>query len=391
MNSPHTPALEAEFARLNHLRFSPAIEARFETDEQEQRLRSSRLTVLVAVAVYDAFLVADWQIMSDMVGWLALMRLGIFTPLALLVFWMLPRMSKSWQIDAMTIGCTVLAVLFPTTAMVFSHSPYVLIYQFGSMVTITYFTLVQRVRFRMAVIGLVASLTVQFWCVALRPEIDAASYQFVVSFYLSGAALLLMGSFVLERTERHGFLERLRSELLIEHIERTARTDMLTGLSNRHHLAAVGKTFADGHESQPIAALMIDIDHFKRFNDTQGHLAGDRCIRAVADLIRQELERAGESEADRSVAFRFGGEEFLILLPGSNERRAAVLGEAIRRRLEAARIPHPAMGVGAWVTASLGVAACQQGEFSLDALVGAADAALYHAKRDGRNCLAMTA
>ncbi len=100
------------------------------------------------------------------------------------------------------------------------------------------------------------------------------------------------------------------------------------------------------------------------------------------------IEEAGGAPCH---AFRFGGEEFLLLLPGRDLLEGAALGEAIRRRLRANAIAHPAMGEEAIVTVSVGVAMCRVGSFSLDALVGAADAALYQAKRGGRDRLVMAA
>ncbi|RIY02693.1 GGDEF domain-containing protein [Aureimonas flava] len=393
MNAPQFPAIEAEFQRINRLRFSPSIEAVFNDDGLAHRKRVGRVTLVIGILIYDAFLFADWQTLPHLVGTLALARLCVFTPLCLAIMWLLPRTTTVRQIDAMTVFGTFAAVLLPTVIMTLSPTPQVLIYQFGSMITITYFSLVQRVRFWFAAWGLTLLVVAQIWCVSLVPSIDATSFLFVINFYVAGAVLLMTGSYILERTERHGFLERLRAEYLVEHIERTARTDLLTGLSNRHHLAAVASEIARTatRGDAPIAALMIDIDHFKKLNDTQGHIAGDHCIRSVADVVRETLEGAAGDVSGRYHAFRFGGEEFLVLLPDTTLAEAAVHGDAIRRRLQAARIPHPAMGEEAVVTVSVGVAACRMADFSLDALVGAADAALYRAKRDGRDRLAMAA
>lgn len=387
-SSPYTPTIKAELSRLNRLQFSPDVEARFDLEGVHHGKRVGRITLVMGTVIYDAFLYADWQLVPDVAHWLLILRFGVFTSLALLILCLLPHTTKTWQIDTMAVLGTVVGVLIPIVTMLFSQSPYVLIYQFGSMITVTYFTLVQRVRVRMAALGLALVLIIQLFCVALRPEIDSPSFHFVVNFYLSGSILLLMGSFVLERTERHSFLERLHGELLLEHIERTARTDLLTGLSNRHHLEEVGQALSAMNQDVPIAAMMIDIDHFKRFNDSQGHLAGDRCIRNVADLIGDELRLLQQEGVQ---AFRFGGEEFLVVLPDWDKRQAFVLGEAIRHRLKSAAIPHPAMGENAQVTVSLGVAARRSHDFSLDTLIGKADAALYRAKQAGRNRLVVAA
>lgn len=390
-NVPNTLSIDREFAKLNRLRFLPEIEARFDAEGVDHRKRVGRISLMAGIFIFNMFPFADLQIMPDIFLPLALLRLGLFTPACLAILWLLPRTSTTQQIDTCAVGGTVLGVAIPVVASLYSQSPYVLIYQFGTMITMTYFTLVQRVRFRMAVAGLAIILFIQLYCVALRTDIDAPSFDFVVNFFVGGTTLLLLGSFLQERAERKGFLERLRSDLLVEHIEWAARTDMLTGMSNRHHLAQISPTFMEVAARQPVAALMIDIDHFKLFNDTQGHLAGDHCIRTVARIILDALEASGQGGERANHAFRFGGEEFLLLLTGRDEAQATALGEAIRLRLEAARIAHPGMGTGALLTASIGIAVRRWTDVDLEALIGAADTALYQAKAGGRNRLALAA
>lgn len=377
--------LESEFERLNRLAFSPAVERLFEARTHAQRVRQVRWTLLAAVILYDIFLITDLSLLRDMLPWSALSRLGVFTPIMLVLIALLPRTTRLWQVDAIVAGGTTLAVLLPSTLMVFSVSGNVLLYQFGTVLTMIYMAMVQRVQFRMAAFAIAIILAIQFTTVGLRPEIDPKIYEFVVAFYLTAAALMLMGSFMLERTERYGFLHHLRSQSLIAEIDEMARRDQLTGLYNRHHLASLQRVLVRDAGAGRVAALMIDIDHFKRFNDATGHLAGDRCIQFVGTLIRDVLADAEQEGLSGVSAFRFGGEEFLVLLPGLDAARAAAIGERIRLRLEAAALPHPDRDGGDTVTLSIGVADGNQAGFDLDALVGAADAALYSAKKQGRN------
>lgn len=163
---------------------------------------------------------------------------------------------------------------------------------------------------------------------------------------------------------------------LEEELRRLSRTDGLTGLYNRRHL---DETLA--HELQravrtrePLAVIMCDVDHFKRFNDEHGHEQGDRVLQAVAGLMRDSL-RGYDS------ACRYGGEEFLAILPGTDLPGAAGVAERLRREVEAARVD------GLRVTLSLGVAGYPEigGGVEAETLVAAADAALYRAKQAGRN------
>ena len=125
---------------------------------------------------------------------------------------------------------------------------------------------------------------------------------------------------------------------------------------------------------------MLDVDHFKAYNDHYGHQQGDECLRRVGEVLLTTVRRAGELVA------RYGGEEFVVVLPGTSVIHAMAVAESIRANIQAAGIAHAHSGVAAVVTVSLGVAVGipTQGD-ARDALVHAADAALYRAKDQGRN------
>jgi diguanylate cyclase (GGDEF)-like protein len=159
-------------------------------------------------------------------------------------------------------------------------------------------------------------------------------------------------------------------------------TDPLTGLANRRRIdQALQLEWMRAARSQSaLSLLMVDIDHFKRYNDHYGHLAGDDCLCQVSAAISQCVNRAGELVA------RYGGEEFLILLPGSDLVQAADTAQRCLERLQRDQLAHAASPTAPHVTLSIG-AACLQPDASLDAsvIVRAADAALYRAKAGGRN------
>ncbi len=166
--------------------------------------------------------------------------------------------------------------------------------------------------------------------------------------------------------------------LLNQKLEQIATTDELTGLANRREaLARLGELWAQSRRyGQPLACVMIDIDHFKRCNDSYGHAAGDAVLNQVAHTLKRSV-RTGE------IACRVGGEEFLIICPNSTAAAAAQLAERVRQRAQDARVRYG--GNELRVTISAGVAECSPGDSSPDALVKAADNALYNAKRSGRN------
>lgn len=163
--------------------------------------------------------------------------------------------------------------------------------------------------------------------------------------------------------------------LTVDRLRAEADQDYLTGLVNRRRFRkALGQEVERWRRYKvPCALLMLDIDHMKRVNDTHGHPAGDRVIRFIADVLA-ELSR------DNDTAARLGGEEFALLLAGVDSEKA--LAAAERVRLSVAERPLPEVGS---VTVSLGVAACPSNALTERELFSASDAALYAAKRGGRN------
>jgi diguanylate cyclase (GGDEF)-like protein len=129
----------------------------------------------------------------------------------------------------------------------------------------------------------------------------------------------------------------------------------------------------------PVSILLLDIDHFKLFNDTYGHSKGDDCLIQVADILRQVVRE----ETDTVV--RFGGEEFLILAEGADAPAAYDLAHRIRSRIESAGITHTGNVPSGVITASVGIGSGVVASVGLEELIDQADSALYAAKRAGRN------
>jgi diguanylate cyclase (GGDEF)-like protein len=152
-----------------------------------------------------------------------------------------------------------------------------------------------------------------------------------------------------------------------------AMTDPLTGLLNRR---ALFDRFSAAPLPATTAVLLCDLDHFKQVNDKHGHAAGDDVLRQFAATVRKAV-RAGDAAA------RLGGEEFAVVMPGTSASHAASIAERIRAEFAGHRLETLAGPLAA--TVSIGVAACEEDCESLEALLGRADAALYVAKRDGRN------
>jgi diguanylate cyclase (GGDEF)-like protein len=159
--------------------------------------------------------------------------------------------------------------------------------------------------------------------------------------------------------------------------ESLALVDALTGLPNRRHAdVTLDAHFAAAGRGSPLTVVMFDLDHFKQVNDRHGHEAGDVALRAFGDVLRRNTRRM-------DLSARFGGEEFISILGGSDIPPAAALAERVRAGIEAERFPWGAL------TVSAGVAAYEEGMGSYEILVATADRALYAAKEGGRNRVAV--
>jgi diguanylate cyclase (GGDEF)-like protein len=171
---------------------------------------------------------------------------------------------------------------------------------------------------------------------------------------------------------------------LLAETQALSHLDPLTGLFNRRFLVAQATRMwrQARRDGTRVAAMMLDLDHFKRLNDEHGHEAGDAALAAVADAIQTRLR-----ESD--FASRWGGEEFLVLLPDTRPDGAMRVAETLRRDIAETPIPWNVETVT--VTASFGVACARPDEVDADALVGRADAAMYGAKEDGRNRVRLAA
>jgi diguanylate cyclase (GGDEF)-like protein len=169
-----------------------------------------------------------------------------------------------------------------------------------------------------------------------------------------------------------------------------ATIDPLTGLHNRRALDdALEREWRRAfREGAPLSLLLLDVDQFKAFNDSHGHSAGDTCLREIAATIGASIRRPSD------LAARYGGEEFAFLLPGTEAAGAVEVAERIRIAVQALGRPH-APALGGVVTVSIGAASCQPGHGmpvdSAGALLAAANAALYAAKRAGRNRVSLAA
>lgn len=191
---------------------------------------------------------------------------------------------------------------------------------------------------------------------------------------------------IIQQAEIYQKLETVNEEL-----HRLATLDSLTQLANRYRFnvylnqewrRSAREQYEESEfgEDRHLSLIMCDVDFFKLYNDTYGHLAGDICLQQVAEAIRATVNRSTDLVA------RYGGEEFAVILPNTNAEDAFYIAEQIRSKIKALQIPHVKSRIGEYVTLSLGVStSVPSQQSSPEALIAAADKALYQAKEQGRD------
>jgi len=193
---------------------------------------------------------------------------------------------------------------------------------------------------------------------------------------LTGEALVRAIDNAMEKAELYEKLERQREEL-----ERRSRVDDLTSLYNRRTILQIleNELYRSSRYEMPLSVLMLDIDHFKQINDTYGHNFGDTVLRNIGSIIQKSLRVV-------DAAGRYGGEEFLIVLPGTDSVGAQIIAERIRNKIsDRGHLARDGEAIRA--TASIGVASLESDVVTPEELLERSDRSLYDAKAEGRNCV----
>lgn len=176
-------------------------------------------------------------------------------------------------------------------------------------------------------------------------------------------------------------MTHLRLKAQSDLLKAMAFMDGLTGVGNRRRLddALQREWYHARRNHKPLTLMMIDVDHFKRYNDYYGHQKGDVCLQSVANMMKQQLN------SPREVVARYGGEEFICLLPECTLAEGKTRAEVLRHAVEILQISHAESLTANVITVSIGIATLYPNEQSAEQLLAAADAALYRAKNTGRN------
>ncbi len=382
---------------LRSLRFPADIETEFQERDATARRRQLAFASAGGMGLLLVYVALCRPMLADVAD--TLMRhLLALTIVALAMATLNLKLAFGWRVregivSAMitVFGLAIAAIESrSTSATVYSATLGVcLLPMFGSLVV------AQPLRFCL-VPSLLICGAVATWMAPADP-VDRDCWSAMLGVLVSATVYSLLGGYLLERAKRRAYvLDRLRVAQLsvlqrnTAHLTRLATVDSLTRLPNRRHFEAELERLAAACAStrMPLGLLILDIDHFKNFNDGYGHPAGDACLQRVAAALLQWAQDGAQRTADGGapVPARIGGEEFGVLLPGCDASVTLATAQRLRQRLHELRIDHAHSPIGRFLTVSIGAASVVL-DSAADSrlLLKAADAALYRAKGLGRD------
>ena len=372
-----TPAV-AEITRRGwlRLRFPPQLEAEFLLSYRAASRRWVRMSMLVALSTTLGFAVIDhWVLIGPHLPQADMVRFGLQLPLVLIILVMTTeRFYGRWYQPSIQVAAPLFGI--GTVMMALQAAPEQLPLVAARLLLATFYfysmlglTVGAALRTNVVVLGV-------YVVAALAGDVAHTVVIYEVFVLLCANLIGAAGCYALEYANRIAFLERRR-------LAQVAMHDGLTGLLNRSALEEQVRGLWQHAERDrlPVSVVLIDIDHFKAYNDHYGHQAGDRCLREVAAAVKLAAHRR-----PLDLVARYGGEELIAVLFGADRPHAESVAVSIREGVAGLRIEHLGSPTRPYVTVSAGVATLEPGaEYSHDTAVQLADRALYAAKAGGRD------
>lgn len=369
------------------LRFPAPLEDAYLAHHAESRRKVLALNTLVGLITYNVFALSNramfpdiQESVLDVQAWLS----GVLLMMAVLNYFT-PR--PLWREGIFSLGTAMLAVV-STWIVSHSHLTSALCYSVSLMLIPMFSAVGARQPFWFTCLPAVIASVAAAMLLQPQGATQAVVYRDSLFMIVNNMAYTLILSYTLEHGSRKEWLlariDGLQRDALLAaslRLKALSVVDPLTGISNRRQFEDdLDRIWRECLQDQRhLGMLIIDVDHFKLYNDRQGHLAGDDCLKQVAELISQT------AQTHKGLAARLGGEEFGVLLPGGTLEQARNLAERIRHAVSQADMPHD-YSPSRHVTVSIGVASITPQE-GMDrvSLFATADKALYEAKRTGRN------
>lgn len=367
------------------MRFEPPLERYMEERTGRARGRHFVRTTLVAWIVYMCFLVSDYMFTPDTFHRALVVRVGIVTTAAAIVLPLLWRGLPPFPRETLETGLLLLTGLSVIYLYGLGEDPGAFQYDSGLILVIAFMAVVARVRFWYTLATVATLMVTYVYATGMRFSHAPEVVQHNAMVLAAGALFLIAANYALEREQRRAFLYRTQNRIHVDalsdsnhKLDELSHLDPLTGVANRRELDDLLARLCPRAADEPFGIIMVDIDYFKNYNDHYGHAAGDDCIRRVAAIMQATMRLSG----DRVV--RYGGEEFMALLPRTSARDCLDVAERLRQAVSDLAIPHERSLIATVVTISAGahwVSIVQTPK----AVLAEVDHALYRAKGEGRN------
>ncbi|MDP1585855.1 MAG: GGDEF domain-containing protein [Bradyrhizobium sp.] len=358
------------------------------TDNPRNARLSRQFRWLVTIAVANLSILAiDLHSLSDSFSTAVSLRLLVITPLVLLALG-INRWSSNHRLQTVASACATVS-LVATTAIIgqMAQEPFASRYLMAGQFIIFAAAVFAALPWRATQIMTVVSTAVYALVVASALQFPPR----MVNLDLVGSNILIAILALYVRREKDARMNEILRMRRIDarrtdelrnanaRLTQLSSTDALTGAFNRRYL----EVFADNWSTSVVPSLssgvlMIDVDHFKLFNDLSGHAEGDRCLQRVAGAIRSALRSPDD------IVVRYGGEEFVVILPAADPFEALAVAERLRSAVSDLQIPHPGLVTHAVVTVSIGTCVAGPDENITDT-IERADKLMYAAKKGGRN------
>lgn len=382
-------AVDNELAKRSwRLRFENDVEARFETDTQQQRSRNMVVAGLISAVIYVLFLFNDYSFRPDAFLTALFLRAGVMLPVGLCILWWVHRGVSPALREALMSSTVILAMVISCLIFAASKTPYSYLDVFSFGLILVVGNVVYSLRFVYACVSSAISIFIMLMFIVAYEPMPIEVKRLAMFTIVAKALFTLVANYRLETSERNSYLHVLKERLLAgtymqdnQQLSQLSMTDPLTNISNRRKFdALLPVCWQEAIDKDTSLGLMvIDIDHFKAYNDYYGHPKGDECLRQVANAME-----ANSRDADLLV--RFGGEEFVVLMANGSPEAVKLAAERIQRSVEELQIPNHGHSKESVVTVSIGVAVLSPTIGITPAeLLSQADEALYDAKRQGRN------
>ncbi len=334
---------------------------------------------LLGQLAYWSYGLADWFMLPD-IGQLSIWIRSIYVFLAVCLTFFLFRYSRNILLLDLLLPISIIgAAILWFELLVLSNSPDVDTFQYASVIFIILANLGTQVRFIPVLLVSLIISAVTLWGV-FRTSVGQLHAVLIFSLvYLPLVLFSLYISWSATLKNRQIFLRHMLEEWNHQVLDQLAHTDMLTNLNNRRQFERLARSELARLQRhyQPLCLFIFDVDHFKHINDHYGHDVGDEVLKIISQTAQEEMR-------EQDLLARFGGEEFITLLPNTSLAEAEIAAERLRQRIAESRVITQAGDIIQF-TISVGITLVDKNEQDLHHLIKSADQALYQAKENGRN------